>query len=118
MGKTLKWRAILVVAVVVTALVFIYPTLRLATLSEDAKASMSESELAELKDKAIKLGYNHPMGPLALADLIGLDIVYHILEAMYDNYKDARYRPPILLRKMVEAGRLGRKSGRGFYEYK
>ncbi len=71
----------------------------------------------EALDKAIKLGYNHPMGPLELADLIGLDIVYHILEAMYENYKDARYRPPILLKKMVEAGRLGRKTGRGFYDY-
>ncbi|MBC8263705.1 MAG: hypothetical protein H8E47_06245 [Anaerolineales bacterium] len=57
------------------------------------------------------------MGPLALADLIGLDIVYHVLEALHENYKDPRYRPPILLKKMVEAGRLGRKTGRGFYEY-
>jgi len=68
-------------------------------------------------DKAMKLGYNLPMGPLELGDLVGLDIVYHVLEALYDNYKDARYRPPILLKKMVEAGRLGRKAGRGFYEY-
>ena len=71
----------------------------------------------EALDKAIKLGYNHPMGPLALADLIGLDIVYHVLEALHENYKDPRYRPPILLKKMVEAGRLGRKTGQGFYEY-
>lgn len=71
----------------------------------------------EALDKAIKLGYNHPMGPLALADLIGLDIVHHILEALHDSYKDPRYRSPILLKKMVEAGRLGRKTGRGFYEY-
>lgn len=71
----------------------------------------------EALDKAIKLGYNHPMGPLALADLIGLDIVYDILEALHENYKDPRYRAPILLKKMVEAGRLGRKTGRGFYEY-
>jgi 3-hydroxybutyryl-CoA dehydrogenase len=68
-------------------------------------------------DKAMKLGYNLPMGPLELGDLVGLDIVYHVLEALFENYKDARYRPPILLRKMVEAGRLGRKAGRGFYEY-
>ncbi len=71
----------------------------------------------EALDKAIKLGYNHPMGPLALADLIGLDIVYHVLEALHENYKDPRYRPPILLKKMVEAGKLGRKTGRGFYDY-
>lgn len=71
----------------------------------------------DVLDKAMKLGYNLPMGPLELADLIGLDIVLHILEALHDNYKDPRYRPPILLRKMVEAGKLGRKTGEGFYEY-
>jgi 3-hydroxybutyryl-CoA dehydrogenase len=68
-------------------------------------------------DKAMKLGYNLPMGPLALADLVGLDVTLHILDALYANYKDARYRAPILLRKMVQAGHLGRKTGKGFYEY-
>jgi 3-hydroxybutyryl-CoA dehydrogenase len=68
-------------------------------------------------DKAMKLGYNLPMGPLALADLIGLDVTLHVLDALYANYKDDRYRAPILLRKMVQAGRLGRKAGKGFYEY-
>jgi 3-hydroxybutyryl-CoA dehydrogenase len=68
-------------------------------------------------DKAMKLGYNLPMGPLALADLIGLDVALHILDALYANYKDGRYRAPILLRKMVQAGHLGRKTGKGFYEY-
>jgi 3-hydroxybutyryl-CoA dehydrogenase len=68
-------------------------------------------------DKAMKLGYNLPMGPLALADLIGLDIVLHVLDALYANYHDDRYRAPILLRKMVQAGHLGRKSGKGFYPY-
>ncbi len=68
-------------------------------------------------DKAMKLGYNLPMGPLALADLIGLDVALHILDALYTNYKDSRYRAPILLRKMVQAGHLGRKTGKGFYEY-
>jgi 3-hydroxybutyryl-CoA dehydrogenase len=68
-------------------------------------------------DKAMKLGYNLPMGPLALADLIGLDIVLHVLDALYANYHDTRYRAPILLRKMVQAGHLGRKTSRGFYEY-
>ncbi len=71
----------------------------------------------EALDKAIRLGYNHPMGPLALADLVGLDIVLHILDALFENYKDPRYRAPILLRKMVQAGRLGRKTGEGFYKY-
>jgi len=68
-------------------------------------------------DKAMKLGYNLPMGPLALADLIGLDVALHVLDALHSNYKDARYRAPILLRKMVQAGHLGRKTGKGFYEY-
>ena len=68
-------------------------------------------------DKAMKLGYNLPMGPLALADLVGLDVVLHVLDALFENYKDSRYRAPILLRKMVQAGRLGRKTGEGFYEY-
>ncbi len=68
-------------------------------------------------DKAMKLGYNLPMGPLALADLVGLDVALHILDALYANYKDDRYRAPILLRKMVQAGHLGRKTGKGFYDY-
>jgi len=68
-------------------------------------------------DKAMKLGYNLPMGPLALADLIGLDVVLHVLDALYANYKDDRYRAPILLRKMVQARHLGRKTRKGFYEY-
>ena len=69
-------------------------------------------------DKAMQLGYNLPMGPLALGDLIGLDVVLHVLDAMYANFKDDRYRAPIVLRKMVQAGHLGRKTGRGFYEYR
>jgi 3-hydroxybutyryl-CoA dehydrogenase len=68
-------------------------------------------------DRAMKLGFNLPMGPLALADLVGLDVVLHILDALFENYKDPRYRAPILLRKMVQAGRLGRKTGEGFYTY-
>ncbi|MGB4975142.1 MAG: 3-hydroxyacyl-CoA dehydrogenase family protein [Anaerolineae bacterium] len=68
-------------------------------------------------DKAMRLGYNFPMGPLELADLVGLDVMLNVLDALYDNYRDARYRAPILLRKMVQAGRLGRKSGEGFYRY-
>jgi 3-hydroxybutyryl-CoA dehydrogenase len=68
-------------------------------------------------DKAMKLGYNLPMGPLALGDLIGLDVVLHVLDALYANYRDDRYRAPILLRKMVQAGHLGRKTGKGFYDY-
>ncbi len=68
-------------------------------------------------DTVMKLGMNHPMGPLALADLIGLDTCLAIMETLYDGFKDSKYRPCPLLRKYVEAGRLGRKTGRGFYEY-
>jgi len=72
---------------------------------------------AEDIDGLIKAGYNHPMGPLALADLIGLDTVLSIMEVLYNGYNDSKYRPCPLLRKMVQAGYLGRKSGRGFYKY-
>jgi 3-hydroxybutyryl-CoA dehydrogenase len=68
-------------------------------------------------DTVMKLGMNHPMGPLALADLIGLDTCLAIMETLYDGFKDSKYRPCPLLRKYVEAGWLGKKSGRGFYEY-
>jgi 3-hydroxybutyryl-CoA dehydrogenase len=68
-------------------------------------------------DTVMKLGMNHPMGPLALADLIGLDTCLAIMETLYDGFKDSKYRPCPLLRKYVEAGWLGRKTGRGFYQY-
>jgi 3-hydroxybutyryl-CoA dehydrogenase len=72
---------------------------------------------AESIDTVMKLGMNHPMGPLALADLIGLDTCMAILEVLQDGLGDPKYRPCPLLRKYVAAGWLGRKSGRGFYEY-
>jgi 3-hydroxybutyryl-CoA dehydrogenase len=72
---------------------------------------------AEDIDTVMKLGMNHPMGPLELADLIGLDTCLAILETLYDGFKDSKYRPCPLLRKYVEAGWLGRKTGRGFYQY-
>ena len=68
-------------------------------------------------DTVMKLGMNHPMGPLALADLIGLDTCLAIMETLYDGFKDSKYRPCPLLRKYVEAGWLGRKVGKGFYDY-
>jgi 3-hydroxybutyryl-CoA dehydrogenase len=71
----------------------------------------------EAIDQVMKLGMNHPMGPLALADLIGLDTCLYIMEVLYDGFKDSKYRPCPLLRQYVKAGRLGVKSGRGFYVY-
>ena len=71
----------------------------------------------EAIDSVMKLGMNHPLGPLALADLIGLDVCLNIMNVLHDGFGDSKYRPCPLLRKMVAAGRLGRKSGAGFYEY-
>lgn len=71
----------------------------------------------EAIDTVMKLGMNHPMGPLALADLIGLDVVLAVMNVLYTGYNDSKYRPCPLLVKMVEAGHLGRKTGKGFYEY-
>lgn len=69
-------------------------------------------------DTAMQLGANHPMGPLALGDLIGLDVVLAIMDVLYNETHDSKYRAHVLLRKMVRAGKLGRKSGQGFYDYR
>jgi 3-hydroxybutyryl-CoA dehydrogenase len=71
----------------------------------------------EAIDEVMKLGMNHPMGPLYLADLIGLDVVLFVMEVLQRDLGEDKYRPAYLLRKMVDAGYLGRKSGRGFYQY-
>lgn len=72
---------------------------------------------AEDIDKAMQLGANHPMGPLALADLVGLDICLRVMETLHEELGEDKYRPHPLLRKMVRAGKLGQKSGEGFYKY-
>jgi len=71
----------------------------------------------EAIDETLKLGANHPMGPLALGDLIGLDVVLSIMEVLHRDLGEDKYRPAVTLRRMVAAGKLGRKSGEGFYVY-
>ncbi|MEY2776550.1 MAG: hypothetical protein RLY30_648 [Pseudomonadota bacterium] len=72
---------------------------------------------AEEIDEGMKLGCNHPIGPLALADLVGLDVLLAVMNVLSDHFEDPKYRPAPLLKEMVAAGRLGRKSGQGFYSY-
>jgi len=86
-------------------------------LNEAAYALMEEIAEPEAIDTIAKLGFAHPMGPLALADLIGLDTCVAIMEVLHEGLGDTKYAPCPLLRQHVAAGRLGRKSGRGFYEY-
>ena len=86
-------------------------------INEAAYALLEGVAEAEAIDTIAKLGFAHPMGPLALADLIGLDTCVAIMEVLHDGLGDPKYAPCPLLRQYVQAGRLGRKSGRGFYEY-
>ena len=97
---------------------FIANRILMPMINEAVYALMEGVGSVEAIDTVMKLGMNHPMGPLALADLIGLDVCLYIMEVLYEGFKDSKYRPCPLLKKYVDAGYLGRKSGRGFYEYK
>ncbi len=96
---------------------FIANRVLMPMINEAIYALMEGVGTAEAIDTVMKLGMNHPMGPLTLADFIGLDVVLEILNVLYEGLGDPKYRPCPLLKRMVAAGYLGRKSGRGFYEY-
>src|SRR5467141_1177032 len=96
---------------------FVSNRILMPMINEAAFAVMEGVATAESVDAIMKLGMNHPMGPLELADFIGLDVCVNILDMLYTGFGDSKYRACPLLRKMVAAGWLGRKSGRGFYSY-
>lgn len=96
---------------------FVSNRILMPMINESIFALMEGVASKEDIDTVMKLGMNHPMGPLTLADFIGLDVCLAIMEVLYNGFNDPKYRPCPLLKKMVAAGKLGRKSGEGFYKY-
>jgi 3-hydroxybutyryl-CoA dehydrogenase len=96
---------------------FVLNRLLIPMINEAAYLAMEHVSTVEEIDTVMKLGANHPMGPLALADLIGLDTCLAIMQVLHAELGEDKYRPCPLLRKMVAAGKLGRKAGHGFFEY-
>ena len=96
---------------------FVSNRVLLPMINEAAYCLMEGVATRESIDQVMKLGMNHPMGPLQLADLIGLDVCLDIMTVLHEGFGDSKYRPCPLLKKMVQAGYLGKKTGRGFYEY-
>ncbi|MBZ0252098.1 MAG: 3-hydroxybutyryl-CoA dehydrogenase [Candidatus Methylomirabilis sp.] len=96
---------------------FVVNRILLMLMNEAIHALQEGIATREEIDSAMKLGAGHPMGPLALCDLVGLDVTLAVMDVFVDQFKDSKYRAPVLLRRMVEAGKLGRKTGEGFYKY-